>query len=67
MYSVKYLFTPNFYTFQNKTNGNVKKKKKKNPYYTILHAPSQNVNHQKGKDGCFQSKTPFKYVATHND
>jgi hypothetical protein len=23
--------------------------KKKNPYYTILHPPSQNVNHQKGK------------------
>jgi hypothetical protein len=23
---------------------------KKNPYYTILHAPSQNVNRWKGKD-----------------
>ncbi len=45
----------------------MEKNKNKIPYYTILHAPSQNVNHQKGKDGCFQSKTPFKYVATHND
>jgi hypothetical protein len=66
MYSVKYVFSANFATFPNSTNGN-EKKKKKNPYYTIRHAPSQNVNHQIGKDGLFQSKTPFKYVATHND
>ncbi len=50
MYSVKYVFSANFATFPNSTNGKKKKALTVHPTCTFTQC----------KDGCFQSKTPFK-------